>query len=102
MTVTRQKAVENFHTARPKRSRQISVRCQIHKWHHYFDIYEKYLSRFIGKNPTILEIGVKDGGSLELWDNYFVNKCKIYGVDINKKCKELEKNFNKLSYFKLR
>ena len=36
----------------------------IHKWIHYFDIYEKHLSRFIGKAPVVLEIGVYKGGSL--------------------------------------
>lgn len=38
---------------------------------------------------TVLEIGVRDGASLELWRD-FGSKCKVYGVDINPKCKELE------------
>ena len=26
------------------------------KWDHYFDIYDRYLTRYIGKNANILEI----------------------------------------------
>jgi hypothetical protein len=63
------------------------------KWSHYFDIYERHISRFQGKNPTILEIGVRKGGSLQMWDYYFDGKCYIYGVDINQSCKELESYF---------
>ena len=59
---------------------------QLHKWHHYLKIYDRHFSRFIGKNPTILEIGIDKGGSLEMWNYYFDNKCKIYGIDINPNC----------------
>jgi hypothetical protein len=59
---------------------------KIHKWHHYFKIYDRHFKKFIGKNPTILEIGVSHGGSLEMWNNYFDNECTIYGIDINPNC----------------
>ena len=62
----------------------------IHKWLHFFEIYDRHFSRFIGKEVTVLEIGVFKGGSLELWRHYFGSKCKIYGIDINPECKELE------------
>lgn len=62
----------------------------IHKWIHYFDVYERHFNRFKGKEIVILEIGVSQGGSLQMWKDYFGNKAKIYGVDINPKCKELE------------
>jgi hypothetical protein len=61
-------------------------KCKVYKWHHYFKIYERHFNRFIGKNPIILEIGVADGGSLEMWNYYFDNECKIYGIDIDPKC----------------
>jgi len=61
-------------------------KCRIHKWHHYFKIYDRHFNKFIGKNPNILEIGVSEGGSLEMWNYYFDNNCKIYGVDINENC----------------
>src|SRR5687767_10929859 len=62
----------------------------IHKWGHYFDVYDRHFARFRGKEITILEIGVSQGGSLQMWKNYFGDKAKIYGIDINPHCKELE------------
>jgi len=63
-----------------------SKKLSIHKWHHYFDIYDRHFKKFIGKNPTILEIGVAKGGSLEMWNHYFENECHIFGIDINTSC----------------
>jgi len=63
---------------------------RIHKWVHYFDIYENHFRRFVGKSPTILEIGVQGGGSLQMWREYFGEGAKIVGLDINPKCKEHE------------
>jgi ubiquinone/menaquinone biosynthesis C-methylase UbiE len=51
------------------------------KWVHYFDIYEKHLNKFVGKDIFILEIGVCNGGSLQIWKKYFGDKCKIVGID---------------------
>lgn len=62
----------------------------IHKWLHYFEIYHKHFSKFVGKKVTVLEIGVFEGGSLELWRDYFGDKCKVYGIDINPDCKNHE------------
>ena len=62
----------------------------IHKGVHYFDIYDRHFSRFRNKEITILEIGVSQGGSLQMWKNYFGDKARIYGIDIDPRCKELE------------
>ncbi len=62
----------------------------MHKWLHYLDIYERHFKRFQGKEVTVLEIGVSHGGSLQMWKKYFGDKAKIYGIDINPKCKEFE------------
>ncbi|WP_194777186.1 class I SAM-dependent methyltransferase [Pararhodonellum marinum] len=62
----------------------------IHKWIHYFDVYDRHFSRFRGQEITILEIGVFHGGSLQMWKDYFGDKAKIYGIDINPECKALE------------
>ncbi|WP_069659305.1 class I SAM-dependent methyltransferase [Arcticibacter eurypsychrophilus] len=62
----------------------------IHKWNHYFDVYEKHFSRFRNKEVVILEIGVSQGGSLQMWKDYFGVNAKIYGIDVNPKCKDLE------------
>lgn len=64
----------------------------IHKWQHYFDIYETHFSRFRNKEVTILEIGVFHGGSLQMWKHYFGSKARIYGVDIDPRTKELEED----------
>jgi hypothetical protein len=64
----------------------------IHKWIHYFDIYDRHFSRFKNKEITILEIGVSHGGSLQMWKEYFGPKAKIYGIDINPLCKDLEED----------
>ena len=66
----------------------------VHKWHHYFKIYDKHFKKFIGKNPTILEIGLYKGGSLEMWNYYFDNECSIYGIDINPDCLNIPQNLN--------
>jgi 23S rRNA U2552 (ribose-2'-O)-methylase RlmE/FtsJ len=62
----------------------------IFKWQHYFDIYERHFARFKNKEVVILEIGVSQGGSLQMWKDYFGGKCKIYGVDIDPRCKQFE------------
>ena len=62
----------------------------IHKWVHYFDVYERHFDRFRGKDVVILEIGVSQGGSLQMWKDYFGNKAIIYGIDIDPRCKAFE------------
>ena len=60
------------------------------KWAHYFEIYDRYFNKYRGKDVVILEIGVSQGGSLQMWKDYFGDKAKIYGIDIEPRCKELE------------
>lgn len=62
----------------------------IHKWVHYFEIYHKHFQRFVGKECVILEIGVDQGGSLQMWKHYFGSEAMIYGIDINPICKQYE------------
>lgn len=62
----------------------------VHKWLHYFDIYEHHLERFRGKNPVMLEIGVAGGGSLQMWKAYLGPGAKIIGLDIDPDCKHHE------------
>ena len=62
----------------------------IHKWNHYFAIYDRHFSRFRGRPVTILEIGVSQGGSLQMWKEYFGPHAMIYGVDVDPRCKGLE------------
>lgn len=62
----------------------------VYKWHHYFEVYDNYFKKFIGKNPVVLEIGVSRGGSLDMWNYYFDKNCSIYGFDIDSSCKQYE------------
>lgn len=56
---------------------------RIHKWLHYFEVYDRHLSRFRGTDMTLVEIGVAGGGSLEMWRHYFGEKCKVIGIDVD-------------------
>lgn len=61
------------------------------KWRHYFEIYERYLSRYRGTACTYLEIGVAQGGSLDIFQEYLGPDARIVGVDINPECKKQER-----------
>ena len=63
---------------------------RMHKWVHYFPIYERHFSWYCNKSLTFLEIGVARGGSLPMWQRYFGPLAKIVGIDIDEKCKEHE------------
>lgn len=62
----------------------------IHKWVHYFPIYERHFEWYRNKSLTFLEIGVFKGGSLQMWQRYFGPFAKIVGIDIDEKCKAHE------------
>lgn len=62
------------------------------KWMHYFEIYERHLQKFKNTSVTLLEIGVKNGGSLLLWRKYFGPSAKIFGADIYEKSLKMQKN----------
>lgn len=53
----------------------------INKWLHYFEIYERHFEKYVGKDVTVVEIGVAGGGSLQMWKHYFGPKARIIGVD---------------------
>jgi 23S rRNA U2552 (ribose-2'-O)-methylase RlmE/FtsJ len=61
----------------------------IHKWLHYFDIYHRHFQRYRGKPITVVEFGVSHGGSLQMWKSYFGAQARIFGIDINPRCKAL-------------
>ena len=62
----------------------------MHKWHHYFEVYERHFGRFRHASPTVLEIGVQGGGGLEMWRAYFGDAARIYGIDSNPAAKRNE------------
>lgn len=62
----------------------------IWKWMHYFDIYQRYFSKFVGREVHVLEVGIYSGGSLVMWKEYFGTGCRVYGVDIDEECMAYE------------
>jgi hypothetical protein len=60
----------------------------VHKWHHYIPLYDRYFSQFRGRPTRFLEIGVAQGGSLELWRKFFGEEATIFGIDINPDCEK--------------
>jgi hypothetical protein len=60
------------------------------KWEHYFDIYDHLLGRFYDSKINYLEIGVQNGGSLEIAKKLFSPESLIIGMDIDPNCKHLE------------
>jgi SAM-dependent methyltransferase len=62
----------------------------IHKWKHYFPVYERHFAPFVNRSVTLLEIGCGDGGSLQMWKRFFGPHAQIVGIDIEPHCKEFE------------
>lgn len=62
----------------------------IHKWTHYFPIYERHFSEFRGRRGLMIEIGSGHGGSSRMWRSYFGPAFQIVTLDIRPECKELE------------
>jgi hypothetical protein len=60
---------------------------QIHKWHHYFDIYERAFVPLRDRAVRLLEIGVQRGGSLRMWQEWFAPGAQIFGLDIDPACR---------------
>lgn len=58
----------------------------IHKWMHYFEIYDHHFARFRNKSATVVEFGVSHGGSLQMWKDYFGPGSMITGIDIEPRC----------------
>ena len=67
-----------------------SADTNVHKWHHYFEIYSKHFEPYRSRPVKMLEIGVYRGGSLRMWKKYFHPKSTIVGIDIDKSCQEHE------------
>lgn len=68
----------------------------IHKWIHYFDIYERYFKKYTGRPVLMVEIGVDNGGSIEMWKKYLGPDSIIVGLDIRPGCKQFQDIENKI------
>lgn len=56
------------------------------KWEPYLDNYDRYLPQYLDTNPTMLVVGIAQGGCVEMFSKYFDNAVTIHGVDNNEKC----------------
>jgi len=65
---------------------------KITKWTHYFPVYEKHFKPLTDKPIKVLEIGILNGGSLQMWRKYFHPDSVIVGIDINPDCKVHEED----------
>lgn len=59
------------------------------KWSSYLDRYDQLFTPYRDQPIRLLEIGVQNGGSLELWSKLFPYAKKIVGCDIEIACTQL-------------
>jgi GT2 family glycosyltransferase len=59
------------------------------KWALYLREYDRLFAPYREQAISMLEIGVQNGGSLEIWSQYFPNAQKFVGCDINPDCLKL-------------
>ncbi len=59
------------------------------KVHDYLRKYEFFLNKWKNADINVLELGILEGGSLNMWGEYFPN-ATIYGVDITEECTRFE------------
>src|SRR5262245_20703031 len=64
---------------------------RIDKWEQYVGIYEAELESFVERRTPVrlLEIGIQNGGSLELWSKYLPTGSVIRGIDIDERVAHL-------------
>ncbi|MBV9756453.1 MAG: hypothetical protein JO047_05310 [Alphaproteobacteria bacterium] len=63
-----------------------------HKWYQYFPVYERHCERFRNRHVTLFEIGIAEGGSMQLWRRHLGPFVRIVGIDVNPICKQLEED----------
>ena len=63
---------------------------KVHKWHHYLPLYDRYFSRYRNTPVKFLEIGVNNGGSLQMWRRYLGKDAVLCGIDINPDCAQYD------------
>lgn len=60
------------------------------KWSLYLAEYDRLFDAYRDKPVRLLEIGVQNGGSLDIWSKYFSNASTLIGCDINPHCARLK------------
>ena len=59
------------------------------KWSSYLVEYDRLFNPYRHKPINLLEIGIQNGGSIEIWAKYFEKAQTIIGCDINPDCESL-------------
>lgn len=59
------------------------------RWSIYLSEYNRLLADYRDKPIALLEIGVQNGGSLEVWSEFFPAARQLVGCDINPHCAQL-------------
>lgn len=61
------------------------------KWEHYLSIYDLELRPMMSRHKPmqLLEIGVQNGGSLEVWGKFLPAGSTITGIDVDPRCSRL-------------
>ena len=59
------------------------------KWTLYLNEYDRLFNDYRDKPVRLLEIGIQNGGSLDIWSKYFINAAALIGCDINPDCARL-------------
>jgi hypothetical protein len=59
------------------------------RWSSYLDVFERTFGPMREQQVRILEVGVQNGGSLELWAQYFRQAKVLVGSDIDQRCGDL-------------
>lgn len=62
------------------------------KWSLYLSEYDRLFRDYRKKPVRLLEIGIQNGGSLEIWSKYFKHAKSLVGCDINPGCANLRYN----------
>jgi SAM-dependent methyltransferase len=64
----------------------------VDKWEQYLRVYDHELSALVaaGRPLRFLEIGVQNGGSLELWSKFLPEGSEIRGIDIDPRVSSLK------------
>lgn len=67
------------------------------KWSSYLDYYDRSLSDLRNMPIRMLEIGVQNGGSLEIWGKFFKEAEMLVGCDIDSTCNLLNYDDERIS-----
>lgn len=59
------------------------------KWQLYLREYDRLFNPYRAQAISLLEIGIQNGGSLDIWANYFAPGSTLIGCDINPDCAAL-------------